>query len=220
MGILAAITMFDSPEFVAMGGALRKAAQEQAKFREESGNLTADLQSLGFPPLTEIAGGGAGGGLMGPAFDQIANTYRGWKGIITDMYRRPDKLIAAMGKMTDNSLARLAPADPSKKGPQFAGGGAIHRGSDRFLSKQQWERFYWPTWKKSMMKAIEIGYMVNIFAEGFCESRFEYFLELPKGKVHIRFTDTNMFKAKRSFRQSLLADGKRTSDLAPDGFTL
>jgi hypothetical protein len=196
MGILAAITMFDSPEFVAMGGALRKAGQEQAKFREDSGNINADMQTLGFPPLTEIAGGGAGGGLMGPAFDQIANTYRGWKGIITDMYRRPDKLIAAMEKMTDNSLAKLGPADPNKKGPQFAGGGAIHRGSDRFLSKQQWEKFYWPTWKKSMMRAIELGYMVNIFAEGFCESRFEYFLELPKGKVHIRFTDTNMFKAK------------------------
>ena len=46
------------------------------------------------------------------------------------------------------------------------------------------------------MKSIELGYRVNIFAEGFCEGRFEYFLELPKGKVMIRFTDTNMFKAK------------------------
>lgn len=196
MGFMMAISQFDSPEFVAMGKALRKAAQEQAKFRQASGNINADLQTLGFPPLTDIAGGGTGGGMMGPAFDQIANTYRGWRGIITDMYRRPDKLIAAMEKMTDTALARMVPADPKRKGPQFAGGGAIHRGSDRFLSKEQWEKFYWPTWKKSMMKAIEMGYKVNIFAEGFCESRFEYFLELPKGKVMIRFTDTDMFKAK------------------------
>jgi hypothetical protein len=196
MGILGAITLFDSPEFVAMGGALRKAAQEQAKFREDSGNINVDMQMMGFPPMTEIAGGG-GGGLMGPAFDQVANTYRGWKGIITDMYRRPAKLIAVMEKMTDTALAKLSPADPNKKGPQFAGGGAIHRGSDRFLSKQQFEKFYWPTWKKSMMRAIELGYKVNIFAEGFCEERFEYFLELPKGKFMIRFTDTDMFKAKK-----------------------
>ena len=196
MGIMGLIAAFDSPEFAALGKTLKKAAKEQAKFRQASGNINADLGFLGFPPMTEIAGGGAGG-LMGPAFDQIANTYRGWKGVITDMFRRPEKLIAAMEKMTDGALAKMTPADPKRRGPQFAGGGAIHRGSDRFLSQQQWEKFYWPTWKKSMVKAIELGYKVNIFAEGFCENRFEYFLELPKGKVMIRFTDTDMFKAKK-----------------------
>ncbi|MEE8419458.1 MAG: uroporphyrinogen decarboxylase family protein, partial [Dehalococcoidales bacterium] len=68
----------------------------------------------------------------------------------------------------------------------------------RFLSKKQWETFYWPTWKKSMEVAIELGYTPFIFAEGFCEERFEYFLEFPKGSLMIRFTDTDMFKAKEA----------------------
>jgi hypothetical protein len=192
MGFMGILNSFNTPELMKVGDAMRRSADETTKFRQAMGNLNADMAVLGLPPLTDGFGGGPGG----PAFDQIANTYRGWKGIITDMYRRPDKLVAAMEKLNKAAMARLTPADPNKKGPQFSGGGAIHRGSDRFLSKKQWEAFYWPTWKKSMMKSIEMGYMVNIFAEGFCEDRFEYFLELPKGKVMIRFTDTNMFKAK------------------------
>jgi len=193
MGFMGVLTSFTTPELLKAGSAMRRASEETAKFRQAMGNLPADMAVLGLPPLSDSFGGGGGGG---PAFDQLANTYRGWKGIITDMYRRPDKLVAAMEKLNKGAIARLTPADPTRKGPQFSGGGAINRGSDRFLSKKQWETFYWPTWKKSMMKSIELGYMVNIFAEGFCEGRFEYFLELPKGKVMIRFTDTNMFKAK------------------------
>jgi len=47
-----------------------------------------------------------------------------------------------------------------------------------------------------MLRTIELGYVVNVFAEGFCENRLEYFLELPKGKVVVKFSDTNMAKAK------------------------
>lgn len=188
------LSSFNTPEFEKVGKAMKDAGREQNKFRDTIGNINADLAKLGFPALSEGFGGGAGG----PAFDQMANNYRGWKGIITDMYRRPEKLIAAIEKLARGANSRITPADLSKKGPQFNGGGAIHRGSDRFLSKKQWETFYWPTWKKTMLKCIEAGYMVNIFAEGFCEGRFEYFLELPKGKVMIRFTDTDMFKAKEA----------------------
>ena len=190
-GLVGLLTTFASPEFLGVAQALRKAGQEQAKYRQAMGNVNEDLAFLGFPPMAE-----GGGGSGGPAFDVMANTYRGWKGIVIDMYRRPEKLITALEKINKGQLARATPADPRKKGPQLGGGGAIHRGSDRFLSRKQWETFYWPTWKKSMLKSIELGYIPNIFAEGFCENRFEYFLELPKGKVVIRFADTDMFKAK------------------------
>lgn len=183
-------SMLTTPEFQEVGRALQKAGQEQTEHMKIIGGLSKDMEYLGFPPLSR------GGFYGGPAFDNMANAYRGWKGIIKDMYRRPEKLIAALEKINNKQLARITPADTTTPGPKFGGGGAIHRGSDDFLSKQQWEKFYWPTWKASMMKAIELGYIVNIFAEGYCEDRFEYFLELPKGKVMIRFTDTDMFKAK------------------------
>src|SRR3990172_113777 len=142
------------------------------------GNVNQDLTGLGFPPLSE-ASGAAGD----PAFDVMGNRFRGWRGIVTDMYRRPEKLIAALEKINQEQIARAVPADPKKKGPQLGGGGAIHRGSDRFLSRQQWETFYWPTWKKSLQASIDLGYTPLIFAEGFCDSRLEYFLDFPKGSM-------------------------------------
>ena len=190
---LPAITaIFATPEFKAVARALEKAGQEQINYRMAMGKFNEDKVFLGYPSLSEEGGGGAGG----PAFDQMANTYRGWKGIVTDMYRRPEKLIAALEKINRKQIAKAIPADTKNKGPKLSSGGAIHRGSDRFLSKKQFETFYWPTWKQAMLKTIELGYIVNVFAEGFCENRLEYFLELPKGKVVVKFSDTNMAKAK------------------------
>jgi len=126
----------------------------------------------------------------------MGNRFRGWRGIVTDMYRRPEKLIAALEKINQEQIARAVPADPKKKGPQLGGGGAIHRGSDRFLSRQQWETFYWPTWKKSLQASIDLGYTPLIFAEGFCDSRLEYFLDFPKGSMVIRLDATDIFRAK------------------------
>lgn len=185
--------MFTSEEYKKVGEILVKAGEEQNNWAKAMEGFNQDIESLGFPPFGGHRTSGAPGA---PAFDTMANSYRGWRGIIKDMYRRPEKLIAAMEKITDMQIARSQPANQSIPGPKFGGGGAIHRGSDRFMSKEQWEKFYWPTWKRSMQKAIELGYTPFIFAEGFCEERFEYFLEFPKGSLVIRFTDTDMFKAK------------------------
>jgi len=191
-GLGGAASMFATEELRKVGQVLSKAGEEQRKWSEAMAGFNKDIESLGFPPF----GGRGGFATGGPAFDVMSNTYRGWKGIIKDMYRRPDKLIAALEKINEMQIARAQPADTTTPGPKIGGGGAIHRGSDRFLSKKQWETFYWPTWKKSMQKAIDLGYIPFIFAEGFCEERFEYFLEFPKGSLVIRFTDTDMFKAK------------------------
>lgn len=194
MGALERLTqMLTSEEMKKVGQVLLKAGEEQKKWFEAMAGFSEDMEYLGFPPFNR--GGFVAGG---PAFDVMANTYRGWKGIIKDMFRQPDKLIAAMEKINEMQMARAKPADPSIPGPMLGGGGAIHRGSDRFLSKQQWEKFYWPTWKKALQKTIDLGYIPFIFAEGFCEKRFEYFLEFPKRSLVIRFTDTDMFKAKEA----------------------
>src|SRR3990172_3862787 len=133
MGFQALLSSFNTPEFEAVGKAMKDAGREQTKFRETMGDLNKDMAVLGLPPLSDGFGGGPGG----PAFDRKANNYRGWKGIITDMYRRPEKLIAAMEKLSKGGMSRITPADPTKKGPQFNGGGAIHRGSARLLSQKQ-----------------------------------------------------------------------------------
>jgi len=62
------------------------------------------------------------------------------RGSILDMYRRPDKLLAA----SERIMARLSPAEPRSRGNPKRAGGAILRSTDGFMSKEQFETFYWP----------------------------------------------------------------------------
>jgi uroporphyrinogen-III decarboxylase len=64
------------------------------------------------------------------------------------------------------------------------------------MSLKQWETFYWPSFKRLLLRAIELGYTASVFCEGRCDSRLEYFLDMPKGKMLLRFSYTDMKRAK------------------------
>ncbi|MBI4296485.1 MAG: hypothetical protein HY667_05155, partial [Chloroflexi bacterium] len=70
------------------------------------------------------------------------------------------------------------------------------RGADGFMSRKQFETFYWPFQKKALLKSIELGYVCFIFCEGRCDNRLDYFLEIPDGNLVIRFAETDMTRAK------------------------
>lgn len=64
------------------------------------------------------------------------------------------------------------------------------------MSRKQFETFYWPGLKKSILATIDLGYIANPFFEGRWDDRLEYLLEIPKGKMICRFSETDMAKAK------------------------
>ncbi len=51
------------------------------------------------------------------------------------------------------------------------------------MSKKHFDRFYWPTLKKTMLAAIELGYVPMPVFEAHFGERLECMLELPKGKA-------------------------------------
>jgi len=55
----------------------------------------------------------------------------------------------------------------------------LHRGSEGFMSRKQYETFYWPGLKKALLANIEMGYTPMPFFEGKCDDRLEYLLEIP-----------------------------------------
>ena len=66
-------------------------------------------------------------------FDTLGDFFRGTKGIMLDMYRRPDKLLAACEKITEMTLARPLPR-PSPLGCGRAAGSGVavpHRSPGR-----------------------------------------------------------------------------------------
>lgn len=178
---------YTGPEFQEVAQTLLRVGQEQKQFSDWTENVGA----LGFPPVRYS------GGVAGPAFDWVTNYLRGMRGAMTDIYRRPEKVLAICEKVLEWRLARAVPADPKRKwNPRRVGGGASHFSSDRYLSKQQFEKFCWPTWKRSLQATIDLGFVPSPYLEGKGDDRLEYFLELPRGKVLVRLTEADMARAK------------------------
>ncbi|MFC1900020.1 uroporphyrinogen decarboxylase family protein [Chloroflexota bacterium] len=192
MGFTTLIALLNKPEFRELGEKLSKAAEEQEKWMKASAEFGAKAERLGFPiqPPRGSTPGGA-------PFDAVSDFLRGMRGAMIDMYRCPDKLLAACDMILDWRIERSVPAKPEKEGDIVRGGGApLHRGSDGFMSIEQYEKFYWPGLKRAVMTAVEMGYTTSSFCEGVWDERLEYWLEIPKGKATLSFERTDMFKAK------------------------
>ena len=120
------------------------------------------------------------GGFNAP-FDMLADGFRGLKGIMTDLFRRPDKVLEACEALIPISVNNaLANADPLRRYPIFV---PLHRGNHPFLSPKKFDEFYWPSLKKTMMMLIDAGYIIRAYLEGDWDRNIHHMLELPKGKL-------------------------------------
>ena len=209
--VTGAVELFLSPEFRQIGEKLVAAAQEQRNWREAMSGFEEEMATLGFPQLSP------GPGLGGSPFDAISDFYRGMRGSMLDMFRRPEKLLAACDKVLEMRLARAMPADAPGQGGLGLAFMPLHRGAEGFMSKQQFEAFYWPGLKKTILAIIEIGYTPMPFFEGHFGDRLEYLLELPKGKVVCHFEHTDMAKAKAVLGDHLCIMGNVPSSLLQIG---
>jgi len=141
-------------------------------------------QELGMPqPMT--------GAFLAP-FDVIADVMRGLNGAIMDMYRCPRKLTAACDALVEEMVNfALATADPLKRYPIFV---PTHK--PMFLSPEQFDSFYWPSFKKTLNILIEAGYTIRAYLEGDWSAHWHHMLELPKGTVLCDIdTQADIFKA-------------------------
>jgi uroporphyrinogen-III decarboxylase len=72
----------------------------------------------------------------------------------------------------------------------------LHKGADGFMSREQFETFYWPTLRKLIIGLINEGMVPLLFAEGGYNERLHVISDIPKGKVVWWFDRTDMKKAK------------------------
>lgn len=168
------------------------AAQETAKFLGAMGQIAAVTQGqMGLP--------GTLSGFSKAPFDYIGDTMRGTRGIMLDMYRRPDKLLEA--------CERLVPMAIDMSVANANGSGIplsllpLHKGADGFMSNEDFARFYWPTLKETLLGIIEEGVVPWLFVEGGYNQRLDIIAEsaLPAGKTIWMFDQTDMAAAKDSF---------------------
>lgn len=135
------------------------------------------------------------GGLSGAPYDMIGDAMRGTTAIMLDMYKRPDKLLEAMDRITPILIREAVEAADISPCPVIFM--PLHKGPDGFMSNKQFETFYWPTLKKVMMGLIDEGLVPMPFAEGDYGPRLEIIKDMPRGKVIWYFETMDMAKAKK-----------------------
>jgi uroporphyrinogen-III decarboxylase len=151
------------------------------------------------------------GGQSHAPFDILADTLRGTKGILLDMYRQPEKVLKAMEKIVRMNIdVGLEGINMSRKPIVFF---ALHKGDDTFMSGKQYERFYWPTFQKVILGLIEDGAVPLLFAEGKYDNRLEIIKDLPRGKVIWYFDRTDMFRAKKILGDNACISGNVPASL-------
>jgi hypothetical protein len=183
-------------KFIAAGEELERQQQENMLFARE-------CLEAGFP---------MGRGGMGSApFDLIADNLRGTAGIAMDMYRKPEKLLEAIEVATKIHIARLIESVNAMNGFQVTF--PLHKGDDVFMSRKQFEKFYWPGLKKVIDALIEEGIMVSLFAEGSHNQRLDYYGDFPKGWVTWMFDRTDMAKAKKAIGDKCCITGNVPASL-------
>jgi len=193
-----------APPVVKALQALGRAADAQAVADARAVNSVQRMAALGFAPPTFM------GSIAEAPFDFMSDTLRGMRGIMLDIHRRPDKLLAAMDKVLRLQLEyAIAFHRATGLTTCFI---PLHRGSDGFMSLAQFEKFYWPTLKAMQVTLVENGIMPFVFYEGVWDQRLKYLVELPKAKTTGLFQFSDIFKVKQVVGGTMcIAGGMRNS---------
>jgi uroporphyrinogen-III decarboxylase len=187
--------------------ALLEAGDEALKWMGYFGAFMKEMTELGFPA-------GQGGYTKAP-FDILADTLRGTKGIMMDMYRQPDKLIEAMDAMLPFWIQKgIIEANMNSNPLIFI---PLHKGADGFMSDEQYKKFYWPYLKKIILGLADEGVVPFIWAEGGYNSRLEVIRDLPKGKTTWLFDIVDIAKAKKALDGIACVCGTMPTDLLAVG---
>lgn len=180
---------FNMPPVMKAIEAIGKAMQASGAVFQDNMQTTKRMMELGFVPSfvkTPIS-------LLAP-FDFMCNTLRGMSGIMMDMFKVPDKLLAAQEKVMRiqlESAIRTSHGTGVKNAMFF-----LHHGSDGFMSLKHFEKFYWPQLKDLLLALIANDITPYLFYEGTWDSRLEYLATLPKGKTVGWFQNSDMKKVK------------------------
>jgi hypothetical protein len=189
--------------------ALLDAGNEAMAWIQKVGAFDMKSKGMGFPPIW--------GGASKAPFDIIADTLRGTKGIMLDMYRQPDKLLKALERITPLAIKQ------GLRGVEMSGVPTVfmplHKGADGFMSDAQFKKFYWPSLKATIIGLANEGIVAFPFCEGGYNTRLEYLKELPKSSSFWLFDRTDMVKVKEAIGDKIGIGGNVPAGLILTGTT-
>ncbi len=190
------------PAFRKMFKAVTAAAEEQAKLQKVVVECVRLTLESGYPPLM-------GGSMLAP-FDTVADMLRGTHGSVMDMYRQPEKLLEALEVITERSKESTVNMASMSRSPIIFV--PMHKGDDSFMSIKQFEKFYWPTFRKLLLGCVNEGFVPMMVIDGsYNDARLNIISDLPRSSVVWTMEKTDMFKAKKILGDSACIAGNVTA---------
>jgi hypothetical protein len=177
--------VFADPRMSKAFGALANAGQQTREFFGQHMQLMGTLAAMGYPS-------GIGGFAVG-AYDAIADFFRGATNMMKDLFRHGDKVLEVLDKFTILSLRQLAAQKPTFLSPLIMI--PVHWAPDSFMSQKQFEKFWWPSFRKLLIGIIDMGLVPMPLWEADCTKRLETIRDVPLGKCIYWFERTDMVRA-------------------------
>ncbi|MCC7461734.1 MAG: uroporphyrinogen decarboxylase [Gammaproteobacteria bacterium] len=150
------------------------------------------LGQLGCPSLI--------GGVSKAPFDIVADTLRGTRSALMDLYRRPGKLLAACDALVPSAIHMgVGTGQPGPPPFVFM---PLHKGADAFMSFRHFEKFYWPSFQRVLEGIIAAGMVPLPFVEGsFDEARLALIASsgLPAGRTVWLFDRSDLKLVRKHF---------------------
>ena len=180
-------------------GALAEAGGKMMKMAEDGGKLVGMLAGMGFPSACDQ-------GLCAP-FDVFNDTMRGFMNTTMDVIEYPDELLVALEACTKiqvRDIKRQFARSPWMKNVVFF----LHNGFDSFMSREQFETFYWPGLLACVNAVVECGGIPNLYVEDSYDSKMDILArDLPAGKCVVTLINCNVEKAKELFAGKICLSG-------------
>lgn len=170
---------------------------QAAQLRSESGTVSA------------IAG------ILKAPLDILADKFRGYKGMCSDLFRQPEKVEAACEALAPHLLhVALSGADPDKNVPITVW---LHRGCPPFLSPGQFEKYYWPTMKWIIEELWSRGHQTLFYAEGEWNPVLKWIRELPEQSIIYHVDRGDIFEVHKAVGDKFCISGGIPNDLLAFG---
>ncbi len=162
--------------------------EQWREYAEIHARYGVELEGLGYPVVYAS--------YCHAPFDIIADYLRGLRGVMLDMYRQPDKLLAAIDLFTQIQIDSMIAAVEQTKNPRIPI--YLHRGAAGFMSNEHYERFYWPSLKAVIRGLLDAGLLPMLYCQGDYTPRLHFLTELPKGQVPLHFDVVDREKAREA----------------------
>ncbi|HNR98335.1 MAG TPA: uroporphyrinogen decarboxylase family protein [Planctomycetota bacterium] len=135
-------------------------------------------------------------GILKAPMDILADKLRGYLGLINDLMEQPEKVLAACEALMPHlTWVALSGADPAKEVPITIW---MHRGCVPFVSREHFDRIYWPTLKPIIEEIWSKGHQVLFYAEGSWDAHLGAFAELPEKSIIYHVDRGDIFNAHKA----------------------